>query len=201
MKFELHPLPYDKDALEPHISARTLEFHYNKHHQGYLDKLQNKIGDTPDADKPLEEIIKITEDPKVFNLGAQVWNHNFYWHSLSPDGGQPSKRLVKLLNDNFGSVEAFKKQLASAANGQFGSGWAWLIGRDNGKLEIEATANADNPVKSGDVPLLTIDVWEHAYYLDYQHERPRYVDAFLEELINWRFIDQNLEALTKSKAA
>lgn len=195
MKFELEPLPYAVDALEPHIGARTLEFHYGKHHQAYMDKLRGLLEDNPRmAQKSLEEIIRQSSGG-VFNNAAQVWNHTFYWNSMCPDGGgEPGAGLVHRLSDSFGSVQSFKTQFAEAAKTAFGSGWAWLVSTPEKQLEIMVTANADTPLCYGNIPLLNIDVWEHAYYLDYQNKRPDYVDAFLEHLVNWAFAEQNLRA-------
>jgi Fe-Mn family superoxide dismutase len=195
VKFELPPLPYSTGALEPHISSRTLEFHYDKHHRGYLTKLEDAISGTPDEKKSLEEIFMSTEEPKIFNPAAQVWNHTFYWSCLSPDEQEPSETLVNALNKDFGSVDEFKQRLATVAAGQFGSGWAWLVLNPNNRLSIEATPNAENPLTRGQTPLFTIDVWEHAYYLDYQHERGSYIKLLLDHLINWQFIDQNLQSV------
>jgi Fe-Mn family superoxide dismutase len=196
MKFEIPPLPYPKTALEPHISRETLEFHYEKHHRGYLAKLEKQIKDTPQARQELQELIR-TSHGDVFNFAAQVWNHTFYWSSMSPDGGgKPQGRLREQLEAEFGSVERFKSELGEAAVGEFGSGWAWLVARGgDGRLAVVSSSDAENPLQGGHHPLLCIDVWEHAYYLDYKHERSRYVEAFLEHLIHWDFAAQNLEAL------
>ena len=192
----LPPLPYAENALEPAISAKTLSFHYGKHHKAYVDNLNKLITGTDYSDLPLEEIIKGSEGrperAAIFNNAAQIWNHTFYWNSLSPKGGgEPPAALKKMLEASFGSVDAFKKELAAAAVSQFGSGWAWLVLED-GKLKVVKTANAENPLTTGKKPLLTIDVWEHAYYLDYQNRRPDYVNAVLDKLINWEFALQNV---------
>ncbi len=193
MKFELDPLPYEMNALEPHISARTLEFHYGKHHQTYLDKLQGLIKDDPLADQSLEEIIRHSSGG-VFNNAAQVWNHSFYWNSMAPDGGgEPEGELARLISSEFGSIDDFKEKFSTAAKGAFGSGWAWLVVTPDKRLQIVTTSNADNPLCQDHTPLLTLDVWEHAYYLDYQNKRPDYVQAFLEHLVNWQFAQENLE--------
>jgi Fe-Mn family superoxide dismutase len=191
MKFELPPLPYDKAALEPHISARTLEFHYEKHHRGYLTKLEKEIGHTPLAEKSLVKIIRESEG-KVFNLAAQVWNHTFYWDCMKPKGGgEPNGELASAIKRDFGDYGTFAKKFSAAANGEFGSGWGWLVLSSKGKLSVINSSDAENPLQSDQTPLLTVDVWEHAYYLDYQHERERYVSAFVEHLINWNFAERN----------
>jgi Fe-Mn family superoxide dismutase len=192
----LPPLPYAENALEPVITAKTLSFHYGKHHKAYVDNLNKLITGTDYSDLSLEEIIKGTagrpERAAIFNNAAQIWNHTFYWKSLSPKGGgEPPAALKKMLETSFGSVDAFKKELAAAAVSQFGSGWAWLVLED-GRLKVIKTANAEDPLTTGKKPLLTIDVWEHAYYLDFQNRRPDYVNAVLEKLINWEFILQNI---------
>lgn len=192
MKFELDPLPYAKQALEPHISARTLEFHYEKHHKGYLTKLQAAIGNTPQAQESLESVITSTREQGVFNLAAQVWNHTFYWNSMSPTKCAVPAALAARIDRDLGGVDACKKALADAANGQFGSGWAWLVLNRQDKLEICKTGNAANPLTEQQKPLLTIDVWEHAYYLDTQNDRAGYVQRFLDHLINWDFAAANL---------
>ena len=197
MAFELPPLPYSRDALSPHIPEETLNYHYGKHHQKYVDNLNDLIKDTPHADAPLEKIIKDAsgDDSKagLFNNAAQVWNHTFYWHSMKPGGGgKPSGAIAKKIDEDFGSYEDFAKEFKAAGGGQFGSGWAWLVLKD-GKLGIRKTPNAETPVtEDGATPLLTMDVWEHAYYLDYQNARPDYMQAFLDNLINWDFVNQNL---------
>lgn len=192
MKFELDPLPYPKQALEPQISARTLEFHYEKHHKGYLTKLQAAIGNTPLGQESLETIITSTREQGIFNLAAQVWNHTFYWNSMSPAKRAVPAALGALIDRDLGGLDACRKALAEAANGQFGSGWAWLIQNRQGKLEICKTGNAGNPLTEQNRPLLTIDVWEHAYYLDTQNDRAAYVQRFLDHLVNWDFAAANL---------
>jgi Fe-Mn family superoxide dismutase len=192
----LQPLPYGENDLEPVISGRTLSFHYGKHHKGYIDKLNDLIVNTEFARKPLEEIITGTankpDKTAIFNNAAQTWNHAFYWHSLTPGGGgEPPAGLKKRIEISFGSVEACKKEIAGAAATQFGSGWAWLV-LDGERLKAVKTSNADTPLTMGMKPRLTIDVWEHAYYLDYQNRRGDYVNAVLDKLINWRFAEQNL---------
>lgn len=192
MRFEIPPLPYPKDALAPHISARTVDIHYEKHHKGYLRKLKDAIEGKPLAEKSLEEIVVAAEDPHVFNVAAQVWNHTFYWSSLAPDAPrEPSGPLAEAVDREFRSLEKLRRQLAEAANGEFGSGWAWLLKDREGRLRVTSSSDADNPVRSSLTPLLTIDVWEHAYYLDYQNERTRYVKAVVEELLNWGFAEEN----------
>jgi len=192
MEFKLPPLPYDDSALEPHISASTLQFHYGKHHQGYMNKLKDALEGTADAEKSLEEIIKAPPSAGVFNLAAQVWNHSFYWDCMCPNGGgEPSTTLKSALEKSFGSLETFYEEFSNAAATQFGSGWAWLV-KDGDKLRVVKTGNAETPLTDGVTPLLTIDVWEHAYYLDYQNDRPKYIDTFLKHLVNWSFVESNL---------
>jgi Fe-Mn family superoxide dismutase len=192
------PLPYEQNALDPVISANTLSFHYGKHHKTYVDTLNKLIVGTEFADMPLEKIVKSSsgqaEHTAIFNNAAQAWNHAFYWRCLRPKGGgEPPAALKKLIDDSFGGVEQCKKEFATNAIGQFGSGWAWLI-HDAGKLKVIKTANAHTPIAQGQKPLLTIDVWEHAYYLDYQNRRPDHVNAVLDRLINWEFALENLNA-------
>lgn len=194
-KHALPPLPYADNALEPVISAKTLGFHYGKHHKTYVDNLNKLVAGTELADKSLEEVITATagqaDKAGIFNNAAQVWNHTFYWNSLSPKGGgEPPSSLKQKIEASFGDLDAFKKELANAAVTQFGSGWAWLV-KDGDSLKIIKTSNADLPLTKGLKPLLTIDVWEHAYYLDYQNRRPDYVSAVLDKLINWRFAADN----------
>ncbi len=193
MKFELPPLPYDKGALAPHVSAKTLDYHYEKHHRGYLTKLEGAIGGKPEAEKSLVEVIRSSQG-KVFNLAAQVWNHTFYWHSMKPGGGgKPSGDLAAAIERDFGAFADFKQQFAEIANGHFGSGWAWLVRTPGGKLQVTSTSDAQNPLTAKATPLLTCDVWEHAYYLDYQNERNKYVAAFLDGVVNWDFAAKNLK--------
>ncbi len=198
MDIKLPDLPYDKSALEPHISARTLEYHHGKHHRAYVDKLNKAIEGTQYAGQTLEDIIQRSHkagDTGVFNNAAQAWNHAFLWNSMSPHGGgAPQGALERSLENAFGSVGNFKKKFSAAAAGQFGSGWAWLVQERSGNLKIVTTANADTPIHSDATPLLTLDVWEHAYYLDYQNARPDYIDAFLQHLVNWDFAASNFEA-------
>jgi superoxide dismutase, Fe-Mn family len=192
----LPPLPYEQSALQPVISANTLSFHYGKHHKTYVDTLNKLITGSEFADMPLEKIIRATasqaEHAAIFNNAAQTWNHTFYWHSLKPKGGgEPPATLKRLMDSSFGSVDACKKELASAAVGQFGSGWAWLV-LDGEKLKVVKTGNANTPLTQAVKPLLTIDVWEHAYYLDYQNRRADHVNAVLDSLVNWEFATENL---------
>ena len=193
--FKLPPLPYAENALEPVISARTIGFHYGKHHQGYVNNLNKLVTGTPLADQPLEAVVKAAANPDqtvIFNNAAQVWNHTFYWNSLKPKGGgKPTGALAEMIDKSFGGFEQFKAEFAKAATSQFGSGWAWLV-KDGDKLAVVKTGNADNPLVHGQKPLLTVDVWEHAYYLDYQNRRAEYVTAVLDGLINWDFAAQNL---------
>jgi Fe-Mn family superoxide dismutase len=192
MAIELPPLPYAMDALAPHISQETLEFHYGKHHQTYVTNLNKAIEGTPDADKPLEDIIMSADAGPLFNNSAQVWNHTFYWNSMTPGGGgAPSGEVADKINSAFGSHDAFKEKFADAATTQFGSGWAWLVD-DGGKFEIQKTSNADLPMKHSAKALLTIDVWEHAYYIDFRNARPNYISTFIDHLINWDFVAKNL---------
>ena len=191
----LPPLPYAENALEPVITTKTMSFHYGKHHKGYVDNLNKLISGTDYSELTLEEIIKGTagraERIAIFNNAAQTWNHSFYWKSLSPKGGdEPPAALKHIIEASFGSVDACKKEIASTAVSQFGSGWVWLV-LDGAKLKVVKTANADNPLTTDLKPLLTIDVWEHAYYLDYQNRRVDYVNAVLDKLINWEFALQN----------
>ncbi|MBA3814198.1 MAG: superoxide dismutase [Alphaproteobacteria bacterium] len=200
MDFQLPPLPYQEDALESHISARTLSFHYGKHHQAYMTNLKNLIQETPLAAKSLEEIIlesaNNAEKVGIFNNAAQVWNHTFYWNSLSPKGGgEPKGPLAAKIAEDFGSFEKFAEAFKQAGVGQFGSGWAWLVLDKDGKLKVTKTPNADLPLAHGQCALLTCDVWEHAYYLDYQNRRPDYLDIFLKNLANWDFANKNFEGV------
>ena len=198
MPIHLPDLPYDRNALAPHISEQTLDFHYGKHHQGYVGKLNAAIDGRALDDKSLEEIITTTANDDtakgIFNNAAQVWNHTFYWNSLSPNGGgNPNGALAEAITKSFGDMDGFHEAFAAAANTQFGSGWAWLV-KDGDGLSVTSTSNADLPLAQGQTALLTLDVWEHAYYLDYQNRRPDYVDIFLNELINWEFAGQNFDA-------
>ena len=192
MAFELPPLPYDKNALAPHLTAETLEYHHGKHHNAYVVNLNKLLDGKPEASKTLEEII-LSSDGGVFNNAAQIWNHTFYWHCMKPGGGgQPTGDLAAASEGDFGSFDKFKEEFAAAATTQFGSGWAWLV-LDGGKLKVTKTGNADLPMKHGQKALLTIDVWEHAYYIDFRNLRPKYVETFLNHLVNWDFALENLK--------
>lgn len=194
MEFKLPPLPYPKDALDPHISSKTLSYHYEKHHHGYMKKLEKNIAGTTAAEKTLEELICSTKDENIYNLAAQVWNHTFYWHCMMlGGGGSPSEAVLHQINHHFGSFEKFKDQFSDAASKQFGSGWAWLVKDNEHKLKIIKTSNAHTPLSIGFTPLLTLDVWEHAYYLDYQNDRNHYIDNFFKHLINWEFVEKNMK--------
>lgn len=191
MSFELPSLPYAKDALEPHISAETLEFHYGKHHQTYVDKLNGLVDGTDMASKSLEDIVK-TSEGGVFNNAAQVWNHTFYWNCLSPNGGgDATGAIADAITAAFGSFDAFKEQFTNSAINNFGSGWTWLVKNADGSVAIVNTSNAATPLTDASVtPLLTVDVWEHAYYVDYRNARPKYMEAFWA-LVNWDFVNAN----------
>ncbi len=192
MKFQLDPLPYEMDALEPHISRRTLNFHYDKHHKGYLQKLEKAIEDTPMTELDLVDIV-LDSDGDVFRNAAQVWNHSFYWKGMTPKGGgKPGKKLAERLKRDLGGVDSFKQEFAEVASGEFGSGWAWLVENQSGRLSVVSTSDADNPIERGLRPILTLDVWEHAYYLDYQNDRASYIEAYLDHLVNWSFAESNL---------
>ncbi len=197
MTIKLPELDYAIDALEPYVSARTLEFHHGKHHRAYVDKLNKAIENNGYADLPLESIIARshgTTHTQVYNNAAQAWNHAFLWQSMSPDGGgAPQGRLLEMINESFGSQEKFAEAFKAAAAGQFGSGWAWLV-QDGNALKVVSTANADTPLVMNQKPLLTLDVWEHAYYLDYQNDRGTYIDNFLHHLVNWKFAESRLAA-------
>lgn len=195
----LPPLPYAKDALTPHISERTVSFHYEKHHQGYVTNLNNLIQGTSYEGLSLEDIIQKSanhqEDSSIFNNAAQVWNHTFYWNSMCENGSKISDSpLLDKINSSFGSIDELIGAMKQAALTQFGSGWAWLVYTKDGKLAIEKTSNAQCPLITSSIPLLTIDVWEHAYYLDFQNLRAAYIEAFFSHLVNWEFANQNLIA-------
>ena len=191
MAFELPPLPYALDALAPHISAETLEYHYGKHHQTYVDNLNKAVAGTDNENASLDSIIMSAEGP-LFNNAAQVWNHTFFWSCLAPNGGgQPTGAILDRINADFGSYDAFRAQITEAGLTQFGSGWAWLV-EDGGKLAIMKTPNADLPMKHGVKALFTIDVWEHAYYIDYRNARAKFIDVVLDNLINWAFVAENM---------
>ncbi len=198
MAFELPALPYAQDALEPHITANTLSFHHGKHHNTYVTNLNNMVADSDLANKSLEEIITTVAGDAgkagIFNNAAQVWNHTFYWNSMSPNGGgAPTGAIADKINADFGSFDKFVEEFKVAATTQFGSGWAWLV-LDGGTLKVTKTGNADSPIAHGQTPILTIDVWEHAYYLDFQNRRPDYISTFLGSLVNWDFANANLAA-------
>ena len=193
MAFTLPPLPYDKSALAPHISAETLEYHYGKHHETYVTTLNKLTEGKPEASKSLEEVILSSEGP-LFNNAAQVWNHTFYWSSMKPNGGgQPTGDLAAAITRDFGSFEKFSEAFTTAGTTQFGSGWAWLVLGKDKKLAVTKTPNADLPLKHGEKALLTMDVWEHAYYIDYRNARPKYIETFLKSLANWDFALENLK--------
>ena len=194
MAIELPPLPYADDALDPHISARTISFHYGKHHAAYVNNLNGLIEGTEHADATLDDIIMAAGPGGLYNNAAQVWNHTFYWHCMAPaGGGDPSGDLAAAIESSFGGVDAFKQQFADKAKGNFGSGWTWLVKSDDG-LEIMNTDDADTPMKHGRTAVLTIDVWEHAYYLDYQNARPAYIETFLDKLVNWEYAAEQFAA-------
>ena len=193
----LPELPYAKDALEPYISSRTLDFHYGKHHNAYVVNTNKLLENHALKEKTLEEIIKDTTGDSsqagLFNNAAQVWNHTFYWNSIKPKGGgQPAGRIADRIKSDLGGYDKFVEALQTAGAGQFGSGWAWLVVNKEGKLEVTKTANADTPLAHGLKPVLTVDVWEHAYYLDYQNRRPDYLKSYIENLINWDFANSNI---------
>ncbi|ANI29377.1 superoxide dismutase [Yersinia entomophaga] len=191
MSFELPALPYAKNALEPHISAETLDYHYGKHHNTYVVNLNNLIKDTEFAGQSLEEIVK-TSTGGIFNNAAQVWNHTFYWNCLAPNaGGEPKGAVAEAIAASFGSFAEFKQQFTDAAVKNFGAGWTWLVKKPDGSLAIVSTSNAATPLTTSDKPLLTVDVWEHAYYIDYRNARPTYLENFWA-LVNWAFVEKNL---------
>jgi Fe-Mn family superoxide dismutase len=196
--FTLPKLPYAEDALAPVISTKTISFHHGKHHATYVKTLNELIAGTAYEGLPLQEIVvraamdKDGAAKKIFNNAAQAWNHDFYWHSMTPKGGAPAGKIKDALEKSFGDLDAFKKSFSQAAIGQFGSGWAWLVKGKDGTIKIEATSNADTPITHGGTPLLVADVWEHAYYLDYQNRRPDHIAAWLDKLANWSFAEENL---------
>lgn len=193
MTFQLPSLPYALDALEPHVSARTLEIHHGRHHRGYVEKLNRLVDKAGLRGASLEELIRTQRGP-LFDNAAQAWNHAFYWNSMSPSNEAPrASHLAAAIVRDFGDLETLEKRFKEAAAGVFGSGWAWLVQGEQGRLAIETTSNADCPLRTRNVPLLTCDVWEHAYYLDYQNERARYLDAWWN-VVNWRFVEQNYRA-------
>ncbi|MEY4131882.1 MAG: Superoxide dismutase, Fe [Actinomycetota bacterium] len=191
MAFELPPLPWAQDALAPHISAETIEYHYGKHHKTYVDNLNNAVAGTPDESKSLEDIIMSAEGP-LFNNAAQVWNHTFFWNGLAPNGGgQPTGEVADRIGSAFGGYDNFRTEITQAGLTQFGSGWAWLVD-DGSKLSVMKTPNADLPMKHSVKALWTIDVWEHAYYIDYRNARAKFIDVVLDSLIDWDFVNANL---------
>lgn len=191
MAIELPALPYERNALAPHISEETLDYHYGKHHQAYVTKLNEAIAGTEFADLALEDIVRKASGG-MFNNAAQTWNHSFYWNSLSPNGGgNPEGKLADALTKAFGSIDAFREQFSQSGATNFGSGWTWLVQRSDGSLGIVNTANAGTPITGSDKPLLTCDVWEHAYYIDYRNARPKYIEAFWK-LVNWEFAASNM---------
>lgn len=193
MEHKLPELPWAKDALAPHISAETIEYHYGKHHNAYVTKLNDMIKDTKFAQMPLEEII-LTSEGGVFNNAAQVWNHTFFWNCLSPKGGgEPTGKIGEMINKKWGSFDKFKEEFKTKATGNFGSGWTWLVQNDAGEIDIFNTSNADTPKRHKLRALMTLDVWEHAYYIDYRNARPNFVDAFWN-LTNWEFVNNNLRS-------
>ena len=197
MAFELPPLPYPADALEPAYSANTISFHHGKHHKAYVDNLNRLVAGTDLESKTLEELIMLSAADAtkvgIFNNAAQIWNHTFFWNCMAPDaGGKPTGKLAKAIDEAFGGYEKFAEQFKAAAVGRFGSGWGWLV-KEDGALKIVSTANADTPMTKNQVALLTVDVWEHAYYLDYQNRRPDFVQAFLDKLVNWDFAAKNMK--------
>jgi Fe-Mn family superoxide dismutase len=191
MEHKLPELPYAMDALEPHISRETLEYHYGKHHKTYVDNLNKLIPGTEFENLSLEEIIKKSSGG-IFNNAAQIWNHSFYWNCLSPKGGEPAGALADAINKSFGSIDEFKQKFSQTAITTFGSGWGWLVKNAAGDLEIVSTSNAGCPLTDGKTPLLTCDVWEHAYYIDYRNARPKYVETFWK-LVNWDFVANNFK--------
>ena len=191
MSIELPALPYAQNALQPHISAETLEYHYGKHHKAYVDNLNKLIAGTEFEDMALEDIIRKAQGG-MFNNAAQIWNHTFYWNCLSPKGGgEPSGKPGEAIGKAFGSFAAFKEEFTKTAIGTFGSGWAWLVQRADGTVGLVSTSNAATPITGSDKPLLTCDVWEHAYYIDYRNARPKYVEAFWN-LVNWEFVGKQM---------
>jgi len=202
--FSLPPLPWSEDALAPVVSAKTIGLHYGKHHRAYVNKLNELVAGTPMADMPLERVIMESangKNQKVFNNAAQTWNHTFFWNCLRPNGGgKPGSQIAQRIDSDLGGFDAFKKNFAETAVNTFGSGWAWLAMKD-GKLEIMSTSNAENPLTKGATPILTIDVWEHAYYVDYENRRPEFVGAVIDKLLNWEFAEKQMAQAGARKAA
>ena len=200
MEYKLPPLPYAMDALEPAMSKETLEYHYGKHHRAYVKELNNLIKGSGLENATLEQVIRDSSGP-LFNNAAQTWNHTFFWNCMAPrGGGKPTGALAEAMNDKWGSYAQFKEAFSKSAISNFGSGWTWLVVRSDG-VDIVNTDDADNPMTQGDEPLLTLDVWEHAYYLDYRNERPKFVEAFFKNLVNWNFALRNYENLLSAVAA
>lgn len=200
MEYKLPPLPYAMDALEPAMSKETLEYHYGKHHRAYVKELNNLIKGSEFENATLEQVIRDSSGP-LFNNAAQTWNHTFFWNCMAPrGGGKPTGALAEAMNDKWGSYAQFKEAFSKSAISNFGSGWTWLVVRSDG-VDIVNTEDADNPMTQGDEPLLTLDVWEHAYYLDYRNERPKFVEAFFKNLVNWNFALRNYENSLSAVAA
>ncbi|OFZ19399.1 MAG: superoxide dismutase [Bdellovibrionales bacterium GWB1_55_8] len=200
MKHSLPELPFAKNALEPHISAETLEYHWGKHHKAYLDKLNTLIQGTEYEQLPLEEIV-LRSDGKIFNNAAQAWNHTFFWNCLTGDSKKsPDGPILDAIKRDFGSLEDMKKKFQSIAVDQFGSGWAWLVRKRDGSLALKSTSNAENPLRDGDIPIFVCDVWEHAYYIDYRNDRARFVQS-IWNVVNWDFVQTTYEAAERSQAA
>ncbi len=192
MEHQLPALPYAKDALAPHMSAETFDYHYSKHHQAYITNLNNLIKGTEFESKSLEDIVKSAPAGGVYNNAAQVWNHSFFWNCMKPNGGgAPGGALADAINKKWGSLDEFKKAFQASAVGNFGSGWTWLVKKADGTVDIVNMGPAGTPLTTGDKPVLTIDVWEHAYYIDYRNLRPKFVETFLEHLVNWQFAEAN----------
>ena len=192
MAITLPPLPYADDALDPHITAHTISFHYGKHHACYVNNLNGSIDGTEHADATLEEIIDAAEPGGLYNNAAQIWNHTFYWESMAPNGGgTPTGELAAAIDSCFGSYQAFREQFTADAVGNFGSGWTWLVKKGDGSVDIVNMGAAGTPLTTGDTPLLTVDVWEHAYYIDYRNARPKFVETFFDKLVNWDFAAKN----------
>ncbi|HEY3355172.1 MAG TPA: Fe-Mn family superoxide dismutase [Polyangia bacterium] len=195
MEHTLPPLPFAKDALAPHMSAETFEYHYGKHHQAYVTNLNNLIKGTDLAELRLEDVVKKAKPGPVFNNAAQVWNHSFFWQCLKPNGGGlPTGALADAINKKWGSFDEFKKAFTASAVGNFGSGWTWLVKKADGSVDLLNTSNAGCPLTTGDRALLTIDVWEHAYYIDHRNQRPKFVETVLNHLVNWDFAQRNFAA-------
>ncbi|KAB2309170.1 superoxide dismutase [Fe] [Betaproteobacteria bacterium SCN2] len=192
MEHQLPALPYAKDALAPHMSAETFDYHYSKHHQAYVTNLNNLIKGTDFESKSLEDIVKSAPAGGVYNNAAQVWNHTFFWNCMKPNGGgAPGGALAEAINKKWGNFDEFKKAFQTSAVGNFGSGWTWLVKKADGSVDIVNMGPAGTPLTTGDKPLLTVDVWEHAYYIDYRNLRPKFVETFLEHLVNWQFAEAN----------